>query len=88
MHDALLLYKYLQHTDNVYEKAIRYFNFHLLQTFGITKQKKHYVSIADQKEGKYPLCNIETGTDFELKKQRADERKKLIAIITNFLELP
>lgn len=88
MHDALILYKYLQHSNNIYEKAIRYFNFHLLQTFGILQEKKHYVSMADQKNGKFPVCNIETGTKFELRKQRAEERKKIIVNVANFLELP
>lgn len=89
LHDALMIYKYLQMTNYVYDKAIRYFNFHLLQTFGLRVTPKHYISLKDRTQGiKEPLCKIETDTNLELLKHRITERKKVISLIETLLKLP
>lgn len=89
LHDALIIYKYLQLTNYVYEKAVRYLNFHLLQTFGLRIPKKEYISLKDRAQGaKEPLCKIETDTNLELSKHRISERKKVISEIEALLKLP
>lgn len=88
LHDALILYKYLQHTNYVYEKAVRYFNFHILQTFGLHIPPKQYISIKDRAQGaKEPVFQIETNTNLELTKHRINERKKVISEIETLLKL-
>lgn len=91
LYDALLLYKYMQYTNFEYEKATRFYNFHLLKVYGIKKFIHNFKSQKPIKREKNdfspPMYHIETYTKLELKKNKINERKKIIPQIMTLLNL-
>lgn len=89
LYDALILYKYMNHTNLQFDKAVRFYNFHTLQTYGVsTELSKHYISLKDRAKNSNLVSQIVTNTDFELTRNKASERKKVISAIEKALELP
>lgn len=88
LYDALTLYKYMNHTNFQFDKALRYYNFHALQVYGVSTTPKHYISLKDRAKSNNLLSNIVTNDDFELTRNKAKERKKVISAIEKALELP
>lgn len=89
LYDALILYKYMKHTNFQFEKAVRYYNFHVLQIYGVsTVLSKHYISLKDRTKSNNLVGKIVTNYDFELTRNKATERKKVISAIEKAFELP
>lgn len=89
LYDALVLYKYMNHTNFQFEKAVRYYNFHVLQVYGVSPAlSKHYISLRDRAKSSNLVGEIVTNDEFELTRNKASERKKVISSIEKALELP